>query len=170
LTGYDEQVVSVSMPALLRAARQVYAAAVLQALAQAGCDDVPRNGSYVISATARRSTPLSEIIDQLGLSKQASGQLVDTLVARGYLDRSIDPNDRRRLVISLTERGHAAATIIRTAVDKIDADLTTRVGAAHVADTRSTLSALVTNTIDGPPGEQQTSSSAHLGDAGRLPS
>ena len=90
----------------------------------------------MISATARRSTPLSEIIGQLGLSKQASGQLVDTLVARGYLDRSIDPDDRRRLVISLTERGHAAATVIRAAVDKVDADLASRVGAAHLADMR----------------------------------
>ena len=31
--------------------------------------------------------PLSEIIDHLGVSKQAAGQLVDTLALRGYLDR-----------------------------------------------------------------------------------
>ena len=60
--------------------------AVTEALAAAGYDDIPRNGSYVISASARRSTPLSAIIERLGLSKQASGQLVDNLVARGYLD------------------------------------------------------------------------------------
>jgi DNA-binding MarR family transcriptional regulator len=149
MTMHEASVLTPSTPALLRAARQVYTAAVRRALAHAGCDDVPRNGSYVISATARRSTPLSEIIDQLGLSKQASGQLVDTLVARGYLDRSIDPNDRRRLVISLTERGHAAATVIRAAVDEVDADLTSRVGAAHLADMRNTLSALVTGKTGG---------------------
>jgi DNA-binding MarR family transcriptional regulator len=138
-----EPVVPRSMPALLRAARQVYRSAVLRALAEAGHDDVPRNVSYVISATARRSTPLSEIIGQLGLSKQASGQRVDTLVARGYLDRSIDPNDRRRLQISLTERGRAAAAVIRKAVNDVDTDLTAQVGAASLADTRRTLTALV---------------------------
>ncbi len=152
MSEHDTPVAPLSMPALLRGARHVYASAVLHALAEAGCDDVPRNGSYVIGATARRSTPLSEIIARLGLSKQASGQLVDTLVARGYLDRSIDPNDRRRLVINLTERGHAAAAVIRRAVEKIDADLTTRVGAAHVAATRATLSALLHDpTFDRPP-------------------
>ena len=45
---------------------------------------------------------------ELGVSKQAAGQLVDTLVLRGYLERSVDPEDRRRLTLTLTERGMAA--------------------------------------------------------------
>ena len=57
------------------------------------------------------------------------GQLVDTLVARRYLNRSVDPDDRRRLTITLTERGLAAATVIRSAVDEVDAGLIGRVGA-----------------------------------------
>jgi DNA-binding MarR family transcriptional regulator len=132
-----------SVPALLRAVRQVYRAAVIQALTNADFDDIPRNGSYVISGIARGSTRLGDIIEQLGLSKQASGQLVDTLVARGYLDRSIDADDRRRLLISLTERGRAAATIIRTAVDDLDATLAAKVGVANFAQTRATLAALL---------------------------
>ena len=45
---------------------------------------MPRNGSYVISAIAQQcSTPLSEIIIKLGLSKQASGQLSRHPVALG---------------------------------------------------------------------------------------
>ena len=150
MTEPDEPAAPPSMPALLRAARQVYTARVRQALAAEGCDDMPRNGSYVISAIAQRSTPLSEIIIKLGLSKQASGQLVDTLVAHGYLARSIDPDDRRRLVISLTGRGHAAAGVIRAAVDDVDADLSTRVGKARVAELRNTLAALSSPTSSAP--------------------
>ena len=100
---------TVAFPALLRAARRTYGSAVRAALAEAGCDDMPRNGSYVVGAIDRTGAPLSQIITELGVSKQAAGQLVDTLVARGYLDRSPDPDDRRRLTITLTERGHAAA-------------------------------------------------------------
>lgn len=132
----------VALPALLRAARAAYGSAIRAALAEAGCDDVPRNGSYVIGAIARTGAPLSQIIHELGVSKQAAGQLVDTLVMRGYLDRFVDPEDRRRLTITLTERGFAAATVIRSAVDQVDAGLVDRVGPEYVAHTRATLAAL----------------------------
>jgi DNA-binding MarR family transcriptional regulator len=135
--------VDVAFPALLRAGRATYRSAVRQALAEAGCDDVPRDGSYVIGAIARTGAPLSQIIKELGVSKQTAGQLVDTLVARGYLNRSVDPEDRRRLTISLTERGLAAAEVIRSAVERVDAGLVERVGSEYVAHTRATLAALV---------------------------
>ena len=133
----------IAIPALLRAARRTYGSAVRAALAEAGCDDMPRNGSYVVGAIDRTGAPLSQIITGLGVSKQAAGQLVDTLVARGYLDRAPDPNDRRRLTITLTERGHAAAEVIRSAVGRVDADLLRRVGPDYLAHTRVTLGALI---------------------------
>ena len=131
------------MPALLRAARRAYGSAISQAQAEAGYDDVPPNGSYVIGAIARTGSPLSEIIAQLGVSKQAAGHLVDALVTRGYLERSPDPADRRRLTINLTERGHGAAAVTRSAVERVDADLLARVGPEYVAKTRATLIALL---------------------------
>jgi DNA-binding MarR family transcriptional regulator len=137
--SYDEA----AFPALLRAARRTYGSAVRAALAEAGCDDVPRNGSYVIAVIARTGAPLSQIIEWLGVSKQTAGQLVDTLVTRGYLDRLVDPEDRRRLTITLTERGHAAAAIVRSAVERVDAELVARVGPEYVAHTRATLTSLI---------------------------
>jgi DNA-binding MarR family transcriptional regulator len=131
------------IPALLRAARTTYGAAIRAAQAEVGCDDVPRNGAYVIGAIARGGSPLSDIIKALGVSKQAAGQLVDTLVARGYLDRSPDPEDRRRLTVTLTERGYAAAAAGRSAVEQIDARLTERVGADSVMHLRVALLALI---------------------------
>lgn len=133
----------VAFPALLRAARVAYGSAIRASLADVGCDDVPRNGSYVVGAIARTGASLSQIIRELGVSKQAAGQLVDTLVMRGYLDRSVDPEDRRRLTISLTERGHAAAAVIRTAIERVDAGLVERVGTEYVAHARATLASLI---------------------------
>jgi DNA-binding MarR family transcriptional regulator len=133
----------VAFPALLRAARRIYGSAIRASLAEAGCDDMPRNGSYVVGAIARTGAPLSQIIKELGVSKQAAGQLVDTLVTRGYLDRCADPEDRRRLTITLTERGRAAAAVIRSAVEQVDAYLVGRVGAEFVAHARAALAALI---------------------------
>lgn len=132
----------VAFPALLRGARAAYRVAIRTALAAAGFDDMPRNGVYVVGAIARTGAPLSQIITDLGMSKQAAGQLVDTLVTRGYLDRSVDPDDRRRLNVTLAGRGEAAAAEIREAIEQVDEWLAGRVGAEYVTHTRATLAAL----------------------------
>ena len=135
-------------PALLRAARDTYRSAIRAALVEAGYDDVPRDGAYVIGGIARTGAPLSRLIKQMGVSKQAAGQLVDTLVARGYLDRSVDTEDRRRLTITLTERGQSAADVVRSAVEQVDAQLVRQVGPEYVAHTLATLASLVQRDSD----------------------
>ena len=138
---YEEIVI----PALLRHARMTYGRAMRQALATAGYDDIPRNGLYVIGGLALggSTVPLSVLIKELGVSKQGAGQLVDTLVLRGYLERVEDAEDRRKLNIVLTKRGRAAAAIQAAAREKIDAELIVRVGRDNVMRTRRTLAALI---------------------------
>ena len=51
-------------------------------------------------------------------------------------------DDRRKLTITLTERGQAAAAAQAVARMRIDAELLARVGAEDVARTRRTLAAL----------------------------
>ncbi len=133
----------IAFPALLRGARATYGGAIRAALVDAGFDDVPRNGAFVIGGIARTGAPLGEVVKDLGSSKQAVGQLIDTLVARGYLDRSVDPDDRRRLTVTLTERGVAAARAVRSAVDGIARELAAHVSDRYIANTRATLGALI---------------------------
>jgi DNA-binding MarR family transcriptional regulator len=136
---------TIVLPALLRWARGTYGDVMHKALAEAGCDDVPPNGMYVIGGLALGvgDVPLSVLVKELKLSKQAAGQLVDTLVLRGYLFRETDEADRRRFTVSLTERGKHAAAVQREARETIDAELVRRVGAEAIAQTRRTLAALI---------------------------
>ena len=135
----------IPMPALLRHARMIYGAAMRRALAEAGYDDIPRNGLYVIGGLALdgKNVPLGQLIKELRISKQAGGQLVDALVLRGYLERGIDPKDRRKLTVALTERGKAAAAAQAIAREEIDAALVARMGEDTVARTRAALAALI---------------------------
>ena len=133
----------VSLPALLRLARSVYAVAVRESLVSAGFDDVPRDGVFVIGSISRTGAPLGEVIRWLGVSKQTAGQLVDTLVLRGYLERSVDEDDRRRLRVNVTNRGRAVAELARQAVERVDAQLREKVPAEHIERTRATLLALI---------------------------
>lgn len=135
----------VSIPALLRHARYAYGTAMRDALEAAGHGDIPRNGLYVIGGLALGAgdAPLSVLIRDLRISKQAAGQLVDALVERGYLQRAQDPDDRRRQVVTLTARGRAAAEVQSAAARRIDAQLAERVGAAGLVKLRRMLAALI---------------------------
>jgi len=134
-----------SMPALLRQARHAYASAMRGALADAGFDDIPENGLHVIGGLARRDVdrPMSRLVAELGISKQAASQLVDTLVVRGYLQRDVDADDRRRLTIALTPRGVAAAKLLGASRARVDAALLAQAGPDDVEHTRRTLARLV---------------------------
>lgn len=134
------------LPALLRHARATYGRAMRDALEAAGYDDVPGNGLYVIGGLAMGAggVPIRQLVRELGITKQGAGQLVDTLVARGYLARTPDEGDRRQLIVTLTDRGRGAAEVQAAARADIDTALLERVGEADVAGTRRALAALVT--------------------------
>ena len=116
-----------------------------RALAEAGYDDIPGNGLYLIGGLAlgREDIPLGQLIRDLRVSKQAAGQLVDTLVTRGYLERAMDKEDRRKLTVNLTERGRGAAAIQAAAREKVDAELLAAVGPEDIERTRRTLVTLI---------------------------
>jgi DNA-binding MarR family transcriptional regulator len=120
------EISAIPIPALLRAARGAYAHAIRARLAAAGFDDMPRNGPFVLGGLANRGGTLRDLIPQLGVSKQAASQLIDTLVLRGYLERRVDEDDRRRMNIEPTERGIAAAAAVRAGVEVVDTDLAER--------------------------------------------
>jgi len=134
---------AIVIPALLRAARGSYSLAIRLRLQEAGLEDVPRNGAYVLGGMGNHGGTAGDLVRELGVTKQAASLLIDTLVVRGYLQRSIDADDRRRQMIELTERGRAAADVIRSGVMAVDDELAAKVGAAGVDALRAGLVALI---------------------------
>ena len=136
---------TIALPALLRHARTTYGVTMRNALDEAGYDDIPGNGLYIIGGLAlgAEDVPLGQLIKELRISKQAAGQLVDALVTRGYLERSVDKVDRRKLTVTLTERGKAAAEVQTVARQRVDAELLASVGEQDVNRTRRTLAVLI---------------------------
>jgi DNA-binding MarR family transcriptional regulator len=131
-----------NIPALLRAARGSYGNAVRASLVAAGFDDLPRNGPFVLGGMANRGASAADLIEALDVSKQAASQLIDALVVRGYLTREVNPEDRRRLTIELTERGRAAAQAVRAGVEVVDAELSAAISPDQLAGLRAGLYAL----------------------------
>ena len=135
----DEDVV---IPALLRGARGSYAQAIKANLEAAGFGDLPRNGALVLGGMANWGGTAVDMIRGLGVTKQAASQLIDTLVLRGYLTRDVNPEDRRRMTIALTDRGRAAAAAVRAGVELIDAELARMITPTELSGLRAGLQAL----------------------------
>jgi DNA-binding MarR family transcriptional regulator len=130
---------AMGIPGLLRAARRAYGSAVRDAFLEAGFDDIPRNGAYVLARVHDNSSPLGQLTRELGISKQAVSQLIDTMVMRGYLGRSADAEDRRRMLVTLTARGAAAARVSWQAATEVDEELAARLTPEGVAALRAGL-------------------------------
>jgi DNA-binding MarR family transcriptional regulator len=128
-------------------ARGSYGDVSREALADAGFDDLPRRAGFVIagldeSEPESQYTGQAEAVAFLAMSPQASSKLIDTLVVRGYLERDVDPDDRRRMSIRLTARGRAASAAIQRGVDAVDAALAEKVTPAELRGLRAGLAAL----------------------------
>jgi DNA-binding MarR family transcriptional regulator len=136
---YEELV----LPVLLAEARKAYGDAIRAALADAGFDDVPKAGARVLGGIARYGGHVRDVAAAIGVSKQAASKLLDALVIRGYVERAWDEEDRRRMVLTLTDRGRAAAAEIAAAVAGVDSDLEQRIGAGEVVRMRAALGGLV---------------------------
>jgi DNA-binding MarR family transcriptional regulator len=132
----------VPIPALLRAARGAYGHAIRRALRERGLHDMPPNGPFVIGGMGNRDQPLGALVEQLGVTKQAAGQLIDSLVQRGYLSRSPDADDRRRVNVALTERGREAADAVRAGVMAVERELTELLGTSGLEQLRAGLAGL----------------------------
>ncbi len=132
----------VPIPALLRASRGAYGQAIQRRLVAEGFDDLPRNGPFVLGGLVNQDVQARDLIPQLGVSKQAASQLIDTLVMRGYLERELDADDRRRMTLRVTERGRAAAAAVRAGVQAVDAELAELISPAELKGLRAGLVAL----------------------------
>jgi DNA-binding MarR family transcriptional regulator len=124
---------------LLRRARKAYGNVVRDAFAEAGFDDMPRNGAFVLARVHDGKSALTDLARELGISKQAASQLIDIMVMRGYLERTEDAEDRRRMQLTLTSRGAAAGLVSWEAVSAADAELESRLSAEGVAALRAGL-------------------------------
>ena len=142
MSTHDE----INIPALLRASRGAYGNAIRRRFAAAGFDDLPRNAPFILGGMYRYGDDITagNLIRQLGVSKQAAGQLIDTLVLRGYLERRTNPDDRRRLTLELTARGRAAAEEVREGVEGVNRELAAQLTKDQLDGLRAGLVALTT--------------------------
>jgi len=129
-------------PTLMVSARGTYAQSIRAQLHRIGANDLPANGVFILAGIDAAGGPRQDFPAELGVTKQAVSQAIDVLVNRGYLTRSTDPGDRRRVVLELTGRGEEVVDAAQAGIEAVDRQLEERVSAEQIGAMRSALIAL----------------------------
>jgi DNA-binding MarR family transcriptional regulator len=88
---------------------------------------------------------LTVLAEMAGMTKQSVGEIVDDLVARGYVKRIPDPEDKRAKLICLTERGERAQATGLALFAKVEKQWAERYGAERMRQLRELLEEIAAN-------------------------
>ncbi len=111
-------------------------------LAATGHDRLRPAHGFLFQAVRPDGATASEIAARLGVTKQAARLMVEELARLGYVERGVDPGDRRRRPIGLTHRGEDALRRSEAIFDALRDELAGDLGQARLAGGLEVLSAI----------------------------
>jgi DNA-binding MarR family transcriptional regulator len=132
----------IPLPPLLENAREAGFEELHRRLAERGFADIRRAHGCVFRWVEPDGTRLTELAELAGHSKQAVGEFVCDLEARGYVERVPDPADGRAKIIRLTDQGAEAKTVALEIFAEIEAEWAERIGPERVEALRDALEVL----------------------------
>jgi len=86
---------------------------------------------------------LTELARRVGATKQAVGELVDSLEAQGLLERVPDPSDRRAKLVRFTERGKKEILVGLDVLRAMEAEFAEELGRVRMERLGDTLRRLL---------------------------
>jgi DNA-binding MarR family transcriptional regulator len=98
---------ALALSALVLAAGNALVDGIHAGVVARGFTDLRPAHGFAFARLAPAGATVSELAAHLGVTRQAAAQLVDELVAKGYVERRRHPGDGRAQLITLTERGWA---------------------------------------------------------------
>jgi DNA-binding MarR family transcriptional regulator len=105
---------------LLRLVYQQYAHDIEAALLEAGFDGIRPAAANVFPFVPPEGITVSELADLARVRKQTMAQAVDQLERTGYVERRLNPSDRRSRLVCLTERGKSVPPVTHAAAERVE--------------------------------------------------
>ena len=124
---------------LLELAYKRLDAALIREMRTHGYADLRPAHSQVFGAIPPEGARVGEMAAQAGITQQSMSELVDCLEQLGYLERRIDPRDRRARIIAFTERGWDAVRAGIATVDAIEREWAQLIGVRRAEAMRAAL-------------------------------
>ena len=98
---------ALALSALVLAAGNALVDGIQAGVVARGYRDVRPAHGFAFARLAPAGATVSELAAHLGVTRQAAAQLVEEMVAKGYVERRRHPDDGRAQLVTLTERGWA---------------------------------------------------------------
>jgi DNA-binding MarR family transcriptional regulator len=127
------------LPGLLDLASEAMFIEFRRDLVEAGYGDIRPTHGCVFRFVHGDGMRLTELSGLARMTKQSIGEIVDDLMARGYVERIPDPDDRRAKLIRLTEKGETAQGVGQRLFAALEERLGERYGAERIAALRDLL-------------------------------
>ncbi|EHN11442.1 Transcriptional regulator MarR family [Patulibacter medicamentivorans] len=132
------------LPILLAGAMSAVSDRLLAAMQDRGIADMRPSFGYVIRAVAAERPTVNGLAERLGVTKQSASRLVDDMERDGFVERVVDPADRRARRLQLTDKGATVRGIAIATGTAIEAELRDVLDASAVVAARAVLEAIIT--------------------------
>jgi DNA-binding MarR family transcriptional regulator len=100
----------------LLAASRALADGISAGVRARGFGDLRPAHGFAFARLASGGATITQLAAHLDVTRQAAAQLVDELIARGYVERRPHPDDARARLIVLTEKGRACTRAADAAI------------------------------------------------------
>ena len=114
-----------------------------------GWPDVSRSQSMVMTNIVSGVVRPSDIARNLGVSRQAIHSTINQMVKLGIVELATDPDDRRHMILSLTETGARMRQDAQRAMDALTSQIAQVLGQEQFDALLAALEADWGNNIDG---------------------
>lgn len=118
-----------------------------QGVVAAGYDDLNPAHVGLFRHPTLDGQRLTDIAQQMQITKQSVHELVGHLEARGYLVRAPDPADRRARVVRLTARGRRLERTIRAQARRAEQRIARILGPRRFAELQRSLEELIAELV-----------------------
>lgn len=112
---------------MLRAARAIRDRVIAE-LHKRGYTDLRTTHSALLGNLDIEGTRINILADRVGMTKQAMGQILVELEEKGYVERRVDPTDRRAKIVSVTQIGRQLMLDTLEIVRELEAEYKNLVG------------------------------------------
>jgi len=125
--------------ALLRVPAQAILRRIISELNAAGFDELRLPHMAVLQFPGPHGVRPGTLAERAGVSKQAMNQLLQSLEAAGYIERTAAHEDGRTRMVHFTKRGHAAYSKISDILRDIEREWSAELGPKPFADLKALL-------------------------------
>ena len=113
---------------LLNTAYETFLTTLYLHLAERGYDDIQSTHNTALHVLDRGGVTITELAQQLRLSKQAASLIVMYLEERGYVIRAPHPQDGRSKIVALTTRGQSCVQTTELVLSTLSDQWTSHLG------------------------------------------